>query len=175
MQDYNHQCSLQILKLTSCLKVILFCVKTAFTSCNSTHLEPESLLSSSTYRNNRDTCRSPFDKLWLSGCRGPVPALLWIFLRKRMMKSPLHRLSRATKKKTYLFSKIPNYERQNLAGRCALLSLSWLLFARVYLPADIHDVTEIHFTAVMTSTPNPVTEQHSALLCRWSADCKVAY
>lgn len=28
----------------------------------------------------------------------------------------------------------------------------------VYLPADIHDVTEIHFTTVTTNRPNPVTE-----------------
>lgn len=113
-------------------------------------------------RNNCDTCCSPFfDKLWLSECRVLFPArVAWVggFKKKKNDEKPTSQLIPATKRKTYLFSKIPNYERQNLAGRCALLSSSWLLFAWVYLPADIRNVTEIHFTTVTTSRPNPVTE-----------------
>lgn len=160
MQDYNHQSSLQLLQLSSCLKVILLCVKKAFTSCNSTHLDPVSLLRSATQKQLWHVPQPLYDKLWLLEFRGPVPALfgrVGDFLKKNDEK-PTSQFIPATKKKIYLFSKIPNYERQNLAGRCALLSLSWLLFAWVYLPADIHEVTEIHSTTVTTSTPNPVTE-----------------
>lgn len=43
---------------------------------------------------------------------------------KKNDEKPTSQLIPATKKKTYLFSKIPICERQNLAGRCAFLSSS---------------------------------------------------
>lgn len=113
-------------------------------------------------RNNCDTCCSPFWQTLAFRMPSPVSRSRrlsgGILKKKKNDEKPTSQLIPATKRKTYLFSKIPNYERQNLAGRCALLSSSWLLFAWVYLPADIRNVTEIHFTTVTTSRPNPVTE-----------------
>lgn len=138
----------------------LFCAKRAFTSCNSAHLEPVSLLRSTTQKQQRHVLCSLRQTLAYGmpspGSCSPRESGGFFFLNND--EKPTSQLIPATKRKTYLFSKIPNYERRNLAGRCALLSSSWLLFAWVYLPADIHDVTEIHFTTVTTSRPNPVTE-----------------
>lgn len=137
----------------------LFCVRKPFTSCNSAHLEPLSLLRTNAEKQRRHVLQSLEQTVAFRKRRVLVPALLVRVgdFKKRTMKSALHSLSLLQKRRTYLFSEIPNYERQNLAGRCALLSSSWLLFAWVYLPADFRDVTEIHFTTVATSRPNPVT------------------
>ena len=98
-------------------------------SCYITHLEAVFLLRSTTQKQLRHVLQS----FWLTlafGMPRPGSRSLWdFFFFLKNDERPTSQLIPATKKKTYLFSKIPNYERQNLAGRCALLSLSWLLFA----------------------------------------------
>lgn len=138
---------------------LLFCVMRVFLSCSV--FQFESAVTPERHIGQKQL--GSFSQLLLLECRVLFPAPVASVgdlkkKKKKRKKKSTSQLIPATKRKTYLFSKIPNYEKQNLAGRCALLSSSWLLFAWVYLPADIQDVTEIHFTTVKTSRPNPVTE-----------------
>lgn len=61
---------------------------------------------------------------WNPEARFPLSLGEWGIFKKKSDEKPTSQFIPATKRKIYLFSKIPNYERQNLAGRCALLSLS---------------------------------------------------